>query len=767
MLFPRLNDLWLGEANLFRGLVSGILVTLLLIGMLTLGFNVKPANANETIYIRADDSIDPLTAPIQQEIGTLSEGPPTQWNKTYGGAGVDWAYSVVQTSDGGYAIAGDATGVGPQTDSLLVKTDSAGNMQWSKTYGGAGIDDAASVVQTSDGGYAIAGSTSSFGAGGYDFWLVKTVANGNMLWSKTYGGTNEELAHSVVQANDGGYAIAGETDSYGAGGKDFLLVKVDSAGNMEWRNTYGGGSTDWGESVVQTSDMGYAIAGRTDSYAAGISDFWLIKVAKERYDVTINAYDKVFGAEPFVQIIMDGLPATMTPCTFTSLIGTHTFTVPSTDRLDHLFERWSTGSISTTITVNTDGTYTAYYSVKCDLTITTTSGGTTNPAPDTYTYWFGNVVSVTAIPYSGYLLDHWELNGINVGSTNPISVTMNLNHVLHAVFLPSYDITIKAHCNTEGVDIGVNITMDGNPTGYTTPHTFTSLTGTHTFTVPSTDSSSHPFKQWSTGSTSTTITINSGGTYIAYYQAKYNLIITTASGGNTNPTPSTYTYWSGTVINVVALPNTGSYFDHWELDSVDIRFGSPITITMNTNHTLRAVFSLLNPGHDVAIKAVTPSKTIIGEGYNLTIKVIAMNVGSLTETFNVTVYVNTAIIKLIEVTLQSCAFTALTITWNTTGFAKGNYTVWAYAWPVLGETHTEDNTCTFGTIQITKKGDVNGDDEVNVLDLILVSINLGYMADEKYTIGSKEWYQCMNTDLNDDNEHNVLDLIIVANYLGT
>jgi outer membrane protein assembly factor BamB len=102
---------------------------------------------------------------------------------------------------------------------------------------------------------------------------------------------------------------------------------------------------------------------------------------------------------------------------------------------------------------------------------------------------------------------------------------------------PTYDVTINAHCNTEGVDISVPITMDGSPTGYNTPHTFTGLTGTHTFTVPNTDPSGHPFKQWSTGSTSTTITVSAGGTYTAYYQAKYTLTITATSGGTTNPAP--------------------------------------------------------------------------------------------------------------------------------------------------------------------------------------------------------------------------------------
>jgi len=198
------------------------------------------------------------------------------WSKTYGGTGVDEAFSVVQTSDGGYAIAGSTMPFGASGDFWLVKTDSVGNMLWSKTYGGTENDIASSVVQTSDGGYAIAGMTSC-SAGGYDFWLVRTDSFGNMLWSKTYGRIGDDEAFSVVQTSDGGYALAGVTYSYGASG-DFWLVKTDSVGNMLWSKTYGGTGDDEASSVIQTSDGGYMLAGYTYSYGAGVTaDFWVIK----------------------------------------------------------------------------------------------------------------------------------------------------------------------------------------------------------------------------------------------------------------------------------------------------------------------------------------------------------------------------------------------------------------------------------------------------------------------------------------------------------
>jgi len=203
------------------------------------------------------------------------------WNKTYGGANDDGLYArcLVQTNDGGYAMAGWTSSFGAGgLDVWLVKTDADGNVQWNKTYGGTGDDTyTVSIVQTNDGGYAMASTTNSFGAGQRDFWLIKVDALGIMQWNHTYGGSNTDFARALVQTSDGGYTIAGITASYGAGNQDFWLVRTDSAGVMQWNKTYGGASIDSSTSMVQTSDGGYAIAGNTYSFGAGDMDFWLVK----------------------------------------------------------------------------------------------------------------------------------------------------------------------------------------------------------------------------------------------------------------------------------------------------------------------------------------------------------------------------------------------------------------------------------------------------------------------------------------------------------
>jgi hypothetical protein len=197
-----------------------------------------------------------------------------QWNKTYGGTNPDSAYALVQTSDGGYALAGYTSSYGAGVDFWLVKTDASGNSQWNQTYGGTGYDGAYALVQTNDGGYVLAGLTESFGAGYEDFWLVRTDSSGNMQWNRTYGGIYDDRAYALVQTNDGGYALAGATGPLGGdGNRDFWLVKTDASGTLMWNQTYGGTSWDEVRALVQTNDGGYALAG----FAGGVHIFWLVK----------------------------------------------------------------------------------------------------------------------------------------------------------------------------------------------------------------------------------------------------------------------------------------------------------------------------------------------------------------------------------------------------------------------------------------------------------------------------------------------------------
>ena len=224
----------------------------------------------------------------------LAAKPVEEWNRTYGGPYGDGAWSVQGTRDEGYVIAGHTSSQGQSSDLWLIKVDSIGQEQWDKVFGGSGEDVGYSVSQTRDGSYVVAGTTKSYGMGSEYLWLLKTDSNGNKLWDRTFGGfvsSSGDGAWSVNESKDGGYIITGYTRSFGAGAKDLWLVKTDSQGKKLWDRTFGGSKDDVGMSVVQTRDGGYVVTGRTASYGSGKDDIWLIKTdssGKEQWNRTFG-----------------------------------------------------------------------------------------------------------------------------------------------------------------------------------------------------------------------------------------------------------------------------------------------------------------------------------------------------------------------------------------------------------------------------------------------------------------------------------------------
>jgi len=240
----------------------------------------------------------------------LSNSGDIEWQKCLGGENDDRANSIQQTTDGGYIVAGktssmygDVSGNHCIDDYWIVKLNSLGDIQWQKCLGGNGTDISTSIQQTSDGGYIVAGYTFSNNGdvsgnhGSYDYWIVKLSNSGNIEWKKCLGGTNEDYAACIQQTNDGGFIIAGQTNSNDGnvsgnhGNYDYWIVKLSNSGDIEWQKCLGGTGEDWAYSIQQTNDGGFIVAGYTRSNDCDVSgnhalygivyyyDYWIVKLS--------------------------------------------------------------------------------------------------------------------------------------------------------------------------------------------------------------------------------------------------------------------------------------------------------------------------------------------------------------------------------------------------------------------------------------------------------------------------------------------------------
>jgi len=349
----------------------------------------------------------------------------------------------------------------------------------------------------------------------------------------------------------------------------------------------------------------------------------------------------------------------------------------------------------------------------CSLTISASSGGTTDPAPGTRTYTYGASVEVTAIPDTHYVFDHWELDGIPVGSANPYTVLMDDDHVLHAVFamhdVAITNITLSENLVVAGDSLHINVTV-----------------------------------------------VNNGG-----YAENFNVTV----------------YYNTTAIEtkdvVELLPseeatltfvwNTTGMEEGEYLISAEASVVSDETKIEN-NVEVDGFVTVLYPGHDITITDVVPSKTALAQNYSLFIYVTVKNYGNFTESFNVTVYYNSDVLNYITVTdLLPGEEVTLTFPWNTTGLDRGNYTISAYASPITGETDIEDNSFTDGLVVISILGDITGseglpDGKVDILDVATVAMCFGYnQGDPRYE---------PNCDIDGNGKIDITDVAVVAVHFG-
>jgi predicted secreted protein len=213
----------------------------------------------------------------------MAQSPSILWAQTFGGPNNDEAFDIIKTSDGGYAICGmtESKGKGGR-DAWVLKLDPNGKLEWEKTYGDKGDEEANAIIQTRDNGYAIVGYTTSKGKGKKDIYMVKIDSSGNQQWEGIYGGSKHDIGNGIVQTYDGNYAIVGSTKSVGSGNFDIWVLKVDTKGNRIWRKTEWCRGADYGNSIAENPrDSSLVVCGTTYSNANGMSDLWLIKITRE------------------------------------------------------------------------------------------------------------------------------------------------------------------------------------------------------------------------------------------------------------------------------------------------------------------------------------------------------------------------------------------------------------------------------------------------------------------------------------------------------
>lgn len=227
----------------------------------------------------------------------------TVWTRTFGGTQSDRAYAVRETRDGGFVIVGltESTGAG-SSDCVAIRTDESGRVEWQRTFGGPERDSCYAVGLVPSGGFVLAGETRSFGAGDFDVWLLRLNEAGDTLWTRTFGGPDRDWAEGVVSFPDGSSLVAGGTRSFEDDGTDAWLIRVDSLGAEIWSRTIGGEGHQWSEDIVLTADGHFLIPGWTAAPETRLSDAWLVKIDSAGRAIWRRTYDAGAAAKSVAEI---------------------------------------------------------------------------------------------------------------------------------------------------------------------------------------------------------------------------------------------------------------------------------------------------------------------------------------------------------------------------------------------------------------------------------------------------------------------------------
>jgi hypothetical protein len=533
-----------------------------------------------------------------------------EWNATYAG-GIDGGCSVMQTNDGGYAIAGTTVqGVGA-SEFYLVKAAGDGAFQWSQTYDGPGNAHAYCLAQNPD-GYLLAGSVYSFSGDYEKVFVVRTDVSGNALLYRTFGYPGYCAAYSMVSRGNDEYVMAG-TASFperGTGGFDVLVMDVVVSTQCSLTIIEGLGghiSPDAGTYVYGYMENVTVTAEADNGY---MLDQWLLDGnsygGQDQLTVTMDGNHVL---QPLFAPVPTSLTLTINATaggTTSPPPGTYAYgymanvTVTAIPDAGYVFDHWTSvheenfgNQNPWKLTLSWNFTIQPVFenatSGPRTLNIWSVSNGTTNPPPGTYTYNYGDSVTVNAIPQNGTYFGGWVLDQASGGMNNPITITMDSSHDLGLNFVPypPYTVTVTISPATGG-------TTDPAPGQYTYP----SGNPARVAAIP--DSGwwlDHWLLDGGNFGNSTSIEFNLDGNHTVRpvfasntLPASFMLAINAADGGTTNPPPGTYTYGYGQNVTVTATPNSGGSLKYWIVDGQNVN-KNPITVQMTQDHTLQPVFT--------------------------------------------------------------------------------------------------------------------------------------------------------------------------------
>ena len=369
----------------------------------------------------------------------LFPGGDMEWQATYGSGAYnnDSACSIQQTSDGGYILTGytqykytvDEYG---DKDIPVLKLSSTGNLEWSHVFGGNDDDYACSIQQASDGGYIVAGTTFSSSGGGMDIWILKLSSSGEIDWQKTYGAHSVEMAHSIQQTGDDGYLAAGSIQSFGAGSFDYLILKLLPDGQIGLPCGFINESTTAAPAVSFRRDRMGALSPEEEDNYIGFSgtDLYLQALDITEYELC--------SQQPLLGIISsEGGTTSPAPGTYINDSGVE-IEITASPESGYRFAEWTGDAAGTenplTIIMDSDKSLTANFIRQFSLTILAGEGGTTDPEPGTYVEDSGTEVSIKALPESGYQFSEWS--ECLSGTSNPLTVILNSNKSVTANFIP-------------------------------------------------------------------------------------------------------------------------------------------------------------------------------------------------------------------------------------------------------------------------------------------------------------------------------------------